>query len=106
MNEPPRPDRQVAGRKLMTEMMAVRRDVSSVLTKVEVMTATQAHASAQMNDIEARLRLLQAAVPDQLGQRLTAVERWQWRTGGALAAIAVIAGTLGGFLGTLIAHVH
>lgn len=100
----PLPDRPVTGWDLMTEVTAVRRDVSVVLTKVEVMTATQQLASAQMQDIETRLRLLQAAVPDQLGPRLTAVERWQWRTTGAVSAVALVFGLLGGYLGTILGH--
>lgn len=102
----PFPDRPVTGWDIMTEVTGMRRDVSTVLTKVEVMSAQQALFTAQMSDVESRLRLVQAAMPEQLEARLTAVERWQWRTGGALAAVGVVAGLLGGWIGTLLGHVH
>lgn len=102
----PLPDRPVTGFDLMSELTATRREVGNVLTKVEVMSAQQALATAQMTDIETRVRALQAAVPDQLGARLTAVERWQWRTGGILAGWSAAIGFLGGYIGTLIAHLH
>lgn len=106
MNALPLPDRPVTGWDIMSEVTAMRRDVGTVLTKVEVMSAQQSLATAQMSDIETRLRLLQAAVPDQLQARLTTVERWQWRTGGALAASALIFGILGGWIGAVIGHIH
>jgi hypothetical protein len=106
MTLPPMPDRPVTAFDLFAEVSATRRDVSELLIKAAVMAATQQLASAQMTDIEVRLRTLQGSVPDQLAARLTAVERWQWRTGGALAALATVLGFLGGYLGTLIAHLH
>lgn len=106
MTAMPFPDRPVTGWDIMSEVAGVRRDVSTVLTKVEVMDSRQQLATAQMSDIELRLRALQEAVPDRLEARLTAVERWQWRTGGAIAAVGVIFGLLGGLLGTLLSHVH
>lgn len=106
MNALPLPERSVTGWDIMAEVTAMRRDVGTVLTKVEVMSAQQQLATAQMSDIETRLRLLQAAVPDQLAPRLTAVERWQWRTGGALAAAALIFGIIGGYIGVVLGHIH
>lgn len=104
MSAMPLPERPVTTWDLFSEVTGMRRDVSKVLTKVEVMSAQQALFTAQMTDVEARLRVLQGAVPDQLGPRLMAVERWQWRTAGIMATVAFIAGILGGYLGLLIAH--
>jgi hypothetical protein len=106
MTSPYMPERSVTTYDLFNVVTATRNDVSTVLTDVEVMSAQQALTSAQLSDIELRLRTVQAAVPDGLAARLTAVERWQWRTSGALAAIGMAFGLLGGWLGTLIAHLH
>lgn len=102
----PLPERPVTGWDLMAEVSATRREVGAVLTRVEVMDARQQLAAAQQADIETRLRAVQDAIPDRLDARLTAVERWQWRTGGAIAAVGVVFGLLGGLLGTLLSHVH
>lgn len=47
--------------------------------------------SGKMADLEGRLRLLEAAVPDRLEVRVTALERLAWKLTGAFAAVNVAA---------------
>lgn len=102
----PFPDRPVTGWDIMTEVSAMRLDVGRVLTKVEVMAAQQALQTAQLTDIETRLRTVTAAVPEGLAARLTVVERWQWRTSGAMAAVSIICGLLGGYISHILTAGH
>ena len=48
--------------------------------------------AAKMADYEQRLRTLEAAVPDRLEMRVTALERLAWKLIGAFAAVNVAAG--------------
>jgi hypothetical protein len=98
------PPGQVTAADVFSEVSAIRRDVGQVLIKVEVIDSRHSVYTAQLADHEARIRAVEQQVPAQLAARLISVERWQWRAGGVVAALAVIAGLLGSLLGTLIAH--
>lgn len=91
---------------LFGEVTAARREIGQVLSKVEVVSATQLTLAAQMNDHEIRIRSLDDQVPDSLTTRLVSVERWQWKASAIISAIALAAGLASGYLGFLLGHVH
>lgn len=76
-------------------LLAIYDRVASVDTKVETLTARVdeqlASGRLTMSDHENRLRTLEAAVPERLEVRVTALERLAWKLIGAFAAINVIA---------------
>ena len=104
MTTPLIPPGQVTAADVLAETSAIRRDVGQVLIRVEVIDARHAAYGAQLADHEARIRVSEQRIPELLSARLAKVERWQWRAGGFVAALAAIAGLLGSLLGTLISH--
>ena len=89
---------------LYAEIVGLRGDVRGALLRIEVTDAKAGQATAAIADHESRVRVLEAVIPDDLAGRLVAVERWQWRAAGAIAAVGVVAGLLGGWLATIVAH--
>lgn len=106
MSTPLIPPGQVTAADVLVEMSAVRRDVGQVLTRVEVIDTRGAVQAAQLADHEARIRQVEQRIPQHLSGRLAGVERWQWRAGGIVAALAAVAGLLGSLLGSLLSHAH
>lgn len=106
MTSPTIPSGAITAADLYGEVSATRRDMATVLTKVEVMNARHTVVSAQVIDHETRLRTLELSAPDNARARLTAVERWQWRAAGIVSAFAVLGGVVAGLLEALIGHIH
>lgn len=106
MTTPLIPPGQVTAADVLAATSEIRRDVAQVLTRVEVIDARDTSHAAQLADHEARIRLVEHQMPEHLTARLVGVERWQWRAGGVVAALAAVAGLLGSLLGSLIAHAH
>jgi hypothetical protein len=106
MTTPLIPPGQVTATDVLVETSAIRRDVGQLLTRVEVINVRHQDQAAQLADHEARIRAVEQSIPPQLAARLVTVERWQWRAGGIVAALAAAAGLLGSFLGTMLAHAH
>lgn len=106
MTMPLIPPGQITAADVLVETSAIRRDVAQVLTRVEVIDARDSSHAAQLADHEARIRTVEHELPAHLSARLAGVERWQWRAGGVIAALAAIAGLLGSLLGSLLAHAH
>lgn len=76
-------------------LLAIYDKIASVDTKVETLTARVGEQLAQgqqvMADHESRLRILEAAVPERLEVRVTALERLAWKLIGAFAAVNIVA---------------
>jgi Na+/phosphate symporter len=106
MSTPLIPPGQVTAADLLAETTAIRRDVAHLLVKVEVIDARDNAHATQLADHEVRLRTVERQIPEQLVARLASIERWQWRAGGVVAALAAVSGLLGSLLGSLIAHAH
>jgi len=106
MTTPLIPPGQVTAADVLAETSAIRRDVAQVLTRVEVIDTRDSNHAAQLADHEARIRAVEHQLPLQLAGRLVNVERWQWRAGGIVAALAAAAGLLGSLLGSMLAHAH
>lgn len=102
----PIPPGGVSAADLYSEVSAARRDVAQILTKVEVMDDRHARQSVQLGDHESRLRALETYIPPGLSDRLTAVEHWQWRAAGIVAAFAVLGGVVAGFLEAVVSRIH
>lgn len=85
---------------------ATRREIQTVLTEVRVLNNDHGRVVADVSDLQARVRILETNTPAKLAERLTSVERWQWRAGGIVAAFAVLGGVMAGLLEALIGHVH
>jgi len=106
MTTPLIPPGQITAADVLADTSAIRREVAQVLTRVEVIDARDSGHAAQLADHEARIRAVEHQLPLQLAGRLVNVERWQWRAGGIVAALAAAAGLLGSLLGSLLAHAH
>lgn len=104
MTTPLIPPGQITAADVLADTSAIRREVGQVLTKVEVIEARHVAYAAQLADHETRIRATESRIPELLSRRLAKIERWQWRAGGFVAALAAVAGLLGSLLGTLIAH--
>lgn len=104
MTVPPIVPGQVTAADLYGEVTAARRDMATMLTKVEVMDDRYARHGMELTDHENRLRALEASAVPKGGERLASVEKWQWRTGGMLAVLAILAGIVAGFLEQLVNH--
>lgn len=97
---------QVTAADLFSEVTAARRDISNVLTKVEVMDARHGAINAVVADHETRLRAVEGKVPDGLIGRLVSVEKWQLRAGAIIGFIALVVGVVSGYLSAILTHVH
>lgn len=106
MTSPAIPIGQVTAADLMGEVSAARRDIQGVLTRVEVMDTRHGTVSAHVADLELRMRVVEAAMPESLKSRLGQLERWQWKAAGAMAAVAIVVGLLAGWIGTLLGRLH
>lgn len=81
-------------------------NVATVLTKVEVMEASRRADTVQLADHEARLRVVQDAMPPNLESRLLSGEKWRWQVAAVLSFFAVVSGVASGWIGTILAHAH
>lgn len=99
------PPAQVTVADIYAEVRAMRDDVARALTRIEVADARHTLIIRQVDDHEARLRVIALEVPAKLTERLTVLERWQWRASAVVATVGVITGLISGSLGYLIGHV-
>jgi len=76
---------------LYHEMVGLRADVTAALTKMERSNERGASAERVQLDHEARMRVLENAVPSSLEVRIMALEKFRWQIAGALVAIQVLA---------------
>lgn len=106
MTSPPILTGQVTAADVLTEIGAARRDITTVLTKVEVLDDRYGRVLAQLGDHETRIRLLDDEMPKQLATRLLALERFQWKALGALVVVGIVVGVVAGWLGSLLTHIH
>lgn len=97
---------QVTAADVLSELGAARRDIATVITKVEVLDDRYGRVLAQLADHETRIRGVQDELPKQLAPRLLALERFQWKLLGALVVIGLVVGVVAGWLGSLLAHVR
>lgn len=97
---------EVTAATLLTAVTDLHRDISTVLTKVEVMEAGRRADAERLADHESRLRVIQDALPPGLETRLIAGEKWRWQVAGVLAVVALVASVLSGWVSTLLAHAH
>lgn len=104
MTVPPIAPGQVTAADLYGEVTAARRDMATMLTKVEVMDDRYARHGMELTDHENRIRAIEASAVPKAGERLGALERWQWRQSGILAVLAVLAGIASGYLEQLLSH--
>lgn len=100
------PTGSVTAADLFGEVTAARREIALVLSQVAVIDARHLTLTGQLGDHETRLRTVEDKVPDQLKPRLVSVERWQWKASAIIAACALVAGLLSGYLGFLLGHVR
>lgn len=70
------------GALILNELTQMRRDSQVMLEKVVRIEETV----RDVGDHEARLRVLEQALPDEAKVRLTALERWRWTAMGAIMA--------------------
>jgi phage shock protein A len=70
------------GALILNELTQMRRDNQVMLEKVVRIEETV----RDVGDHEARLRVIEAAIPDNVKVRLTSMERWRWTAMGAIAA--------------------
>lgn len=97
---------EVTAATLLTAFTDLHRDVSAVLSKVEVIEAGRTADRATLADHEARLRVIQDALPPALETRLIAGEKWRWQVAAVLGVVALVAGLLSGWVSSLLAHAH
>lgn len=91
---------------LLSELSAIRIDVASMLTKVEVVSIQYAGMQATVADHETRLRQVFSEIPADLPKRLSLVEKWQWRVSAVVGFAALVAGMASGWVGSLVFHTH
>ena len=78
------------------QVSQLRGDVSTLKATVDERLG---HGQRKLDDHENRLRVLEAAVPERLELRVTALERLAWKLIGAFAAINIVAALAEWFLG-------
>ena len=76
---------------LYHEMVGLRADVTAALTKMERSNERGAAAERVQSDHEARLRVLENAVPSSLEVRMMALEKFRWQIAGALVVLNAMA---------------
>ena len=70
------------GALILNELTQMRRDSQAMLEKV-----VRIEEKVQdVGDHEARIRVLEQAVPDEAKVRLNTLERWKWTAAGAIGA--------------------
>ena len=70
------------GALILNELTQMRRDNHVMLEKVVRIEETV----RDVGDHEARIRVLEQAIPDEVKVRLNALERWKWTAMGAIGA--------------------
>lgn len=68
------------GALILNELSQMRRDGQTMLEKVIRIEETV----KDVGDHEARIRVLEAELPDDAKSRITALEKWRWTAMGAL----------------------
>ena len=76
---------------LYHELVGMRADLATMLTKMERVDERGANAERVQADHEARLRALETAVPSSLEGRIQALEKFRWQIAGALLALNAMA---------------
>lgn len=76
---------------LYHELVGMRTDVATMLTKMERVDERGAASDRTQADHETRLRDLENAVPSSLEVRIMALEKFRWQIVGALIVINVLA---------------
>ena len=76
---------------LYHELVALRQDVAAALNKMERVQERSAAVDRGLADHEARVRILENAIPSSLEVRIMALEKFRWQIAGALVTIQVLA---------------
>lgn len=106
MTSPAIPTGAVTAADLFAQVSAARQDLTLILTKVEVMSDRHDRMNRDLADVQSRMRALELSTPAKLAERVIALERWQWRAGGIVAAFAVLGGVVAGLLEAVIGRLH
>jgi phage shock protein A len=70
------------GALILNELTQMRRDSQVMLEKVVRIEETV----RDVGDHEARIRVLEQAIPDEIKVRLNSLEKWRWTAVGAITA--------------------
>lgn len=97
---------QVTIADLYRELLTIRTGSASMLAEMKVMATWYETHRANLADHETRIRSLEVQIPDDLGRRLGGIERWQWRAGGIVTAVAAVVGIVSGLLTQLVSRGH
>jgi hypothetical protein len=91
-------DGQITNRDLYEAQRATEQQLGGLALQVATLVAEWRgvgerldSGTEKMRDYEGRLRALEAAVPDRLEMRVTALERLAWKLVGAFAALNLVA---------------
>jgi hypothetical protein len=106
MASPPIPTGQITAADLFGEMSAVRREVSAMLGRVDVLYYQHGDMSKVVADHESRLRVLSDKVPPDIAQRLAAVEKWQIKATVMASGVAAAVSLVVEYVVSLVAHMH
>jgi hypothetical protein len=91
-------DGQITNRELYEAQRSVEQQLGGLALQVATLVVELRNVgerfdsgSEKMRDHESRIRVLEAAVPDRLEPRVTALERLAWKLVGAFAALNLVA---------------
>jgi hypothetical protein len=76
---------------LYHELVGMRADLATMLTKMERVDERGMTAERIQSDHETRMRALETALPSSLEGRIMALEKFRWQIAGALLAINAMA---------------